>query len=99
MDCLHGRPGYAAWARGHVSKQPRGDDHHSLAATSRKAVIDRRSLIAGFVVPVAAGMRSQRESDDGYDAGRLPFGILGKSDVTRKSPAPPAIAIPAIKAR
>jgi hypothetical protein len=55
--------------------------------------------LAGFVVPVAARMRSQRESDGGYGAGRLPFGILGKNDVTRKSPAPQAIALPAIKAR
>ena len=34
-----------------------------------------------------------------YGAGRSPFGILGKADVTRKSPAPQAMAIPAIKAR
>jgi hypothetical protein len=35
----------------------------------------------------------------GYGAGRSPLGISGKNDLTRKSPAPQAMAVAAIKAR
>jgi hypothetical protein len=62
------------------------------AAASREREAYRSALGDEQLVPPATGRL-------GYGAGRSPFGILGKNDVTRKSPAPQAMAIPAIKAR